>query len=192
MQQDEFLNLFLDEGDESNNTFKLRFVGIPDDYVMEFKKIEWLGWAPPGDLMIFGKRSTAALRSYIKVHSRTRPPQRNAYKKDKAQCRHIVIDTIIPALGHMSSHLIQAAKELAPIPSTEYAHQRESTQQKNNAKAAALKRNASIQTIMLEDYVKASENADSSPSGHSWHYLTPFIRFFVFQRHGHFTVIRRC
>ena len=91
----------------------------------------------------------------------------NAYKKDKAQCRHIVIDTIIPALGHMSSHLIQAAKELAPIPSTEYAHQRESTQQKNNAKAAALKRNASIQTIMLEDYVKASENADSSPSGHS-------------------------
>ena len=40
MQQDEFLNLFLDEGDESNNTFKLRIVGMPDDYVMEFKKIE--------------------------------------------------------------------------------------------------------------------------------------------------------
>ena len=62
MQQDEFLNLFLDEGDESNNTFRLQFVGMPDGYVMEFKLSDLV--EHPGDLMIFGKRSTAALRSY--------------------------------------------------------------------------------------------------------------------------------
>lgn len=61
MQQDEFLRLFLDEDDESNNTFELRFVGMPDDAKIEFKLSDLVDY--PGDLMIFGARSTA-LRSY--------------------------------------------------------------------------------------------------------------------------------
>ena len=60
MQQDEFLQLFLDESVESNNTFELKFEGLPDDDRMKFKWSDMVGYA--GDLLIFGKRSS--LRSY--------------------------------------------------------------------------------------------------------------------------------
>ena len=61
MQPNEFLRLFLDVSNDSNNTFELRFEGMPDDARMEFKLSDMVNY--PGDLMIFGAQSSA-LRSY--------------------------------------------------------------------------------------------------------------------------------
>jgi len=48
LQQEEFLRLFLDESDEANNTFELRFEGMPDDARMKFKWNDMVNY--PGDL----------------------------------------------------------------------------------------------------------------------------------------------
>ncbi len=61
MQPNEFLRLFLDVSNDSNNTFELCFEGMPDDARIEFKLSDMVNY--PGGLMIFGAQSSA-LRSY--------------------------------------------------------------------------------------------------------------------------------
>lgn len=85
----------------------------------------------------------------------------DATKKDKEHFRKVVHRTVLPALGHMSSHMQRAATELAPIPGTNYAHRRERTELKKDAQATAMKRNETIEVIMLQGYVKKYDKADS-------------------------------